>query len=250
MTILDTTEREIVKGDSRPDTTARPIRVAYVVHTFDMGGAERIVALLAKHLDRSRFQPMIICLNRNGNASTWGAAGDVPIVELHKRSGNDPGVVGRLAAAFRRHQVDVVHSNNWGTLLETVLARRWVRVPGHVHVEHGAELADLRLGFWRRRLRGTAMKWALRRADSVVGVCRSVREGIARRCGFRADRVRLIANGVEAPPGAGDQAERERVRRDLKISPRAVVVGSVGRLAPVKDFETAVEAVAQLVGWQ
>jgi glycosyltransferase involved in cell wall biosynthesis len=120
-------------------------------------------------------------------------------------------------------------------------------VPCHVHVEHGAELADLRLGFLKRKLRGMAMRWAFRRVDGLVSVCDGVTRLLTYRCGYPAQRVRQIPNGVEAPPGARDPAERSRVRAALGAVPETCVVGSVGRLAPVKDFGTAVEAVARLV---
>jgi len=241
--------------DSRTDTrsvdalapAARPLRVAHVLHAFSVGGAERIAALLANHTDRAGFQPMIICLDRNRAGRSWHLADDVPIVELRKRSGNDPRVVFRMAKVLREHQVDVVHSNNWGTLLETSLARRLAGVPRHVHVEHGAELVDLNLGFLKRRLRGTAMRWGLGRVDAVVSVCQGVTERIVERCGYPAERVRQIPNGVDCPEGALDAAERNRVRAELGIGPETCLIGSVGRLAPVKDFGTAIEAVARLI---
>jgi len=226
---------------------AAPIRIAHVLHTFGMGGAERIAALLANYADRESFRPMIVCLGENRATARWEIADDVDVVELRKSSGNDPRVVFRLARVLREHGVDVVHSNNWGTLLETSLARRLAGVTHHVHVEHGAELADLRLGFVKRRLRGMAMRWAFRRVDALVSVCDGVARLLTYRCGYPAERVRQIPNGVEAPPEARDPAERSRVRAALGVGPETWVVGSVGRLAPVKDFVTAIEAVARLV---
>lgn len=223
-----------------------PIRVAHVLHTFGMGGAERIAALLANHADREGFRPMIVCLGENRADGRWELADDVEVVALHKSSGNDPRVVFRLARLLRERGIDVVHSNNWGTLLETTLARRRAGVPCHVHVEHGAELADLRLGFVKRQLRGMAMRWAFRRVDALVSVCDGVTRLLTYRCGYPAQQVRHIPNGVETPPGARDPAERSRVRAALGVGPETCVVGSVGRLAPVKDFPTAIEAVGRL----
>ena len=89
------------------------IRIACVVHTFDMGGIERCVAHLANHLDRSRFRPLIVCLNRSGSAAQWITRDDIPIVEIKKKPRNDLGAVRRLAGVLKEHQVDVVHSHNW-----------------------------------------------------------------------------------------------------------------------------------------
>ena len=43
-------------------------------------GAERIVAHLVNNLDRDRFRPMIICLDRSGAAARWLTRDDVPII--------------------------------------------------------------------------------------------------------------------------------------------------------------------------
>ncbi|MEO1995968.1 MAG: glycosyltransferase, partial [Planctomycetaceae bacterium] len=65
------------------------MRVAYIVHGFGVGGVERCVAHLANHLDRDRFQPLIIALTRNGAAANWIERDDVPILEINKRVSND-----------------------------------------------------------------------------------------------------------------------------------------------------------------
>ena len=143
------------------------MRVVYVVHTFETGGLERCTANLCNLLDRSRFCPLVVCLNRNGAASDWIRAKDVPIVELRKRPSNDPKVVFRLAGVLRENAIDLVHSQNWGTLVETVLARRLARVRQHVHGEQGLELSDLQLRGFRRWLRRSGTRWGFRRANAL-----------------------------------------------------------------------------------
>ena len=226
----------------------QPLRIAYVVHTFDVGGLERCVARLVNHLDTERFSPLVICLNRSGDAAGWIQRADVPVIELGKRQGNDLRVIWRLAKALRDHRVDVVHSHNWGTLLETTLARRRAGVPAHVHAEHGLELADLQIASWRKRLRGCVARWALARADAVVAVADGVRRRLASRFGHPADAVELIGNGVDAMRNGDSPAQRDRIRRSLGVSKDTPVIGSVGRLAPVKDFGTAIEAISMMVG--
>jgi glycosyltransferase involved in cell wall biosynthesis len=222
------------------------IRVAYVVHTFDMGGLERCVAHLCNLLDRSRFAPMVICLNRSGAAADWIAKDDVPIVELHKRPGNDLRAVWRLARALRHHGVDVVHSHNWGTLVETSIARRWAGTPVHVHAERGTLLGELDVRGWRRRVRAMAMRWTLRRVDAVVSNAQSIAERIQAACGFPAERVVLIPNGVKAPRVDDVRESGAKLRRQWSIPQEAFVVGSVGRLVPVKGFATAIDSIARL----
>lgn len=222
-----------------------PLRVAYVVHTFDMGGLERCVARLVNRLDPTRFEPIIVCMDRNGDAAQWLQNQDVPIVELHTRAGNDPLVIRRLANTLRENQIDIVHSHNWGTLLETVLARRWAAVPCHIHAERG--MSSVLTHGLRARLRARAIRWALNRADAVVAVSGSVRQSLLDRCGRLMREVQVIPNGVDVPAEPAAGRSRDELRASLNVSPSAFVVGSVGRLVPIKEFGTAIDAVGQLV---
>ena len=223
------------------------IGVAYVVHTFHMGGLERCISRLANHLDRRQFRPLIICLAKNSDAAGWIERDDVKFVELHKRPGNDPLIVRRFARALRAENVDVVHSHNWGTLVETSVARRLARVPVHVHAERGMEIEDIEIRGLRSRARGMAMRWALNRADAIVAVAESVRGRLYERCGKLRRPVDIIPNGVDPPRRHSVSPTREELRRRLGIDAATVVLGSVGRLVRVKDFPLAVRATAELV---
>lgn len=224
----------------------RQARIGFVVHTFEMGGIERSVARLANGLNRERFLPVIFCLNRNGEAAQWITADDVKIVELHKRTGNDWRVVGRLARALRSERIDVVHSHNWGTLVETVLARRWAGVPRHVHAERGTLFGSVKLSGWQRHLRVPAARWALLQADQLLTNAQSISARLQTTFGLRANQIEVIPNGVDLPGGAPPAGARQEIRSRLGIGPQSVVIGSVGRLVDVKDFGTLVSAVAKL----
>lgn len=216
-----------------------------VVHTFDVGGLERCAANLCRTLSAERFEPEIFCLHRSGTAAAWLAGQNVPVHELGKRQGQDWGVVRRLADRLRDRRIDLVHSHNWGTLLETVLARRQAGVRRHLHAEHGLELSDLRLPFWKRWLRSAAVRWALARVDGVAVISQGIEARIA---GLRPSRTPLhrIDNGVDLPAGAEDAAARDRLRNEFDLPHDAVVCGSVGRLAEVKNFPLLIEAVARI----
>ncbi|MFG0335426.1 MAG: glycosyltransferase [Maioricimonas sp. JB049] len=223
------------------------LRVAYMVRTFNTGGLERCIARLANHLDRERFEPMVICLRKSGSAADWIERDDVPILELNQRDGNDPLALRRLARLLREQRVDVVHSHNWGTLVETAIARRWAGVPVHVHTEHGQGLHADQKGL-KKKLRTAVERWAFNRASQIVICAESVRTPIHQRNGFPADRMLFVPNGVEDPAEVPVTAAPAQLRQQLGIPADAIVVGSLGRLAEVKDFATAIESIAVLRG--
>ncbi len=223
------------------------IRIAYVVHGFQAGGLARCVARLVDALDRSRFQPCIICLDRSGAAASWVKATDVPIIELRKSVRGGLGLIRRLAAAFREHHIDVAHSHNWGTLGETAAACRLVRPRVlHVHAERGTVLGPATASVVRRRLRGAVMRQTLTRADAVLSNSHETARRVAAVTGIPASHIRIIPNGLDTPLAdrIHRDIERQRVRRLLDLTDDSVLVGSVGRLVSVKDFPTAIQAMA------
>lgn len=222
------------------------LRIAFVVYKFQAGGLERCVARLASCLDRSQFCPVIICLDRNGSAAAWLETDDVPVYELNKRPGNDPGLVIRLARLLRTKQVDIIHSHNWGSLLESVLARMVGSVPLHVHAERGLELAEMQTSVWRRRARSLVSRAALGRTDAVVAVSREIRNRLVS-IGVPVHRIHLIPNGIDPLPVRDQACERARIRKELGLSESAVLACCVGRLVPVKNFPVAVQSIALVV---
>ena len=227
-------------------TTNFPIRIAFVVHTFDMAGLERCIAHFVNNLDHSRYQPLVVCLNRSGSASQWITRDNVPIIELHKRPQNDLRVIKRLASTLREHRVDVVQSHNWGTLLETTLACRRIKGIRHVHTEHGQELSAIHAHGVKRWLRTFAGRWALKRIDSVVAVAESVRERLRKEWDCPCLNIDFIPNGVCAPASPETPENRNNLRKSLGLSEDSFLIGTVGRLAPVKDFGNAIDAVVRL----
>jgi glycosyltransferase involved in cell wall biosynthesis len=63
--------------------------------------------------------------------------------------------------------------------------------------------------------------------------------------GFPRSAITTIRNGVELPRFAA--ADRRDGRRKLGLSDAEVVIGTVGRLVPVKDHATLLEAISRVI---
>ncbi len=200
---------------------------------------------LASRLDSSRFQPLVVCLNRSGPAAKWLETDDVPIFELHKGPRNDLGVIFRLKSLLREQRVDIVHSHNWGTLVETSLARRWARTAVHIHAERGTVLGDAGRRGLRRFIRTAAMRWSVGRASGLVSNAVAVARRAALSAGVPFEQIRIIPNGLDVPRVV-PETETQELRCQLQIPADAILVGSVGRLVDVKNFASAIDAVGQL----
>ena len=212
--------------------------VAHVVNSLETGGLENGVVNLV-NMAGDRFRHCVVCMTTEGSFRER-LRPEIEIVALGKRPGKDLRALWRLVRLLRRLQPDVVHSRNWATF-DAVLAARVARVPVVVHGEHGRDITDP-LGANPRRKR-------LRRAlaplvDRFVTVSRDLATWLTDQIRVPAHKVVTIHNGVDLTRFGARCRQEARAR--LGIPPDGLVVGTVGRLDPVKDQAGLVEAFAGL----
>jgi sugar transferase (PEP-CTERM/EpsH1 system associated) len=220
---------------ARPDGRERPLRVMHLLHTFGVGGMEVGITKLVNSLDRSRIASSI-CSCRPGDSLKQRLRPDIPLYEFNRREGNDPRLVVQLVRLFRAKRPDVIHTHRWATLLEGLIAARLAGVPFVVHGEHGT--------LETRRHNALVQRTVWNRVDRVLSVSSRLAERMARDIGFRVDRIQVIRNGVDLERFKPEQ--RLEARASFGLEPHQIVIGSVGRLVPVKDQATLLRALALL----
>jgi sugar transferase (PEP-CTERM/EpsH1 system associated) len=209
----------------------------HVVFRLHPGGMEHGVVKLVNGLPLPQVQSSI-CATSPGGSLRELVRPEVPVFELRRRDGNDPVLVWRLYRLFRRERPDIVHTHAWGTLVEGWMAARLAGVPIVVHGEHGTLQAEPRQIAVQRRIWG--------RVDHVLSVSSRLAEKLSAVTGFPLARIEVIRNGVDL--SRFGSTDRAAARAALGIAADAFVVGTAGRLVPVKDHATLLEALARMAG--
>jgi sugar transferase (PEP-CTERM/EpsH1 system associated) len=209
--------------------------VVHVVYTFRTGGMEMGVLKLVNGLDPAQVQSAICSTTPAGEIASM-VDPRVPVFELSRRPGHDLRVVVDLYRLFRRERPHIVHTHAWGTLLEGLVAARLAGVPVVIHGEHGT----LQLRPHQRRLQ--RMAWST--VDRVLSVSSRLAERMSAETGFPLDRITTLRNGVNLDRFRS--VDRRAARQALGLAAEERVVGTVGRLVPVKDQATLVDAVGEL----
>lgn len=223
-------------GAARTDgKDAAPLRVMHVLFRLQAGGMEYGVVKLVNGIDRSRVASSI-CSTTPADDLKLLLRPDVPLHECQRRPGNDPSLVLQLYRLFRKERPHIVHTHAWGTLCEGLLAARLARVPVVVHGEHGT----LQLKAYQSRMQRLAWK----RVDHVLSVSSRLAERMAAGTGYPLDRITVIRNGVDLE--RFHAVDRVAARSALGLPRDTLVVGTAGRLVPVKDQANLLEAFARL----
>lgn len=172
-----------------------PHPIALCITELEVGGAERMFVELATRLDRQRFAPHVYVLGPEPTASRDELcqrlrAADVPATYLNAtRTWHAPATIARLAACWRRERPVLVQSFLFHANLVARLAARAARVP---HVLCGLRVAEPTRP-WRLRIdRATSGL-----VERYVTVSQDVAEHAVRDGGLPADKLTVIANGVD-----------------------------------------------------
>jgi glycosyltransferase involved in cell wall biosynthesis len=226
---------------SAPPPGSRRVRLLYVAGNFVTGGAERHLLEMWRRIDRARFDVRIAVLKREGAFTPLVEATGLPIHDLGvgRRVYDPSGVRGllRLVALVRRFRPDVVHGYLFGPNLFAALAGRLCGVRVVCVAKRNVDAFESPRQIAVQRL-------AHRLATHVTAVSREVAASSVA-LGVPASRVTVIENGVDV--GRFDGATRRDALPGLEAVPAGVpLVGSVGCLAPRKDYGTLLAALARL----
>jgi sugar transferase (PEP-CTERM/EpsH1 system associated) len=216
--------------------------IAHVVYHFGTGGMENGMVNLINHLPEGRYRHAIISLAGHTEFKQRIRRGDVSFHDLDKRPGHDYSWYARLARLLRELRPAIVHTRNLNAL-EAQFVAAWLGIPGRVHGEHGRDVFDLEGRNWKYNLLRRAARPLVHR---YIAVSRDLAGWLTGTVGARPDRVTQIYNGVD-----GDMFHpRGAARPDLGppgfFAGARCVIGSVGRMAAVKDYPTLARAFIRL----
>lgn len=240
--------RRPVPGPVRPvpGHEGKP-RVLFLIRSLGRGGAERQLVELATGLRRSGWDVAVACFYAGGAFQRGLERGGVPVIDLRKRGRWDiAGFLWRLWRALREFRPDVVHGYlTVGNLLSLLghLASPGTRVVWGVR----SSFIDRRRYDWLSRATFALSCRMARRADRIIfnSEAGSALHGAR---GYPVDRLVVIANGIDTGRFHFDAASRLRMREAWGVPAHAVLVGLVGRLDPMKDHPTFLQAIARLAG--
>jgi sugar transferase (PEP-CTERM/EpsH1 system associated) len=227
----------------RSSETNNPPLVAHILQRLAVGGLENGVVNLINHMPEDRYRHAVICLARTTDYSQRIKRKDVPVIALHQRQGQDFSVHWRLLKVLVRLRPAIVHTRNLAALeFQAIAALAGVR--GRIHGEHGRDMHDLD---------GTNRKYNLLRktirpfVQHYTAVSIDLRQWLVDTIGVRPDRVTQIYNGVDTDKFRPRERKHGRFGPHGFLTQNSFVIGTVGRMEPVKDQITLIRAFIQLV---
>jgi len=225
---------------------ATPIRVCHVMTADLWAGAEVQVATLASYLSaRPEVQVSAVLFNEGWLASELRALG-ITVAVVDEGQHTSLGIVRFLMRFFRRHEIELVHTHRYKDNILGSIAAAFAGVPHVIRTVHGCS-EPLRGWDWLKALIyesiDLAALWCC--ADRVVAVSKRMVNAL-KGSGYRPGSLTHVHNGIDLSKvhATGSVAQ---TREAIGLNGRHVVIGTAGRLSPVKGHEYLVRAASRIV---
>ncbi len=198
---------------------------------FDTGGLENGIVNLVNNMDARAYRHAILALTEITDFRHRIRRDDVAFIALAKPPGHGFWLYPKLFRLLRGLKPAIVHTRNLGAL-EVAIPAWAAGVRGRIHGEHGREVDDLdgrnRKNQWLRRLYRPFV-------HHYFALSRDLAEYLVAKVHVSPTRLTQVYNGVDSErfhPADGAAAAVPGSPFDPQTH---WIVGTVGRMQPVKD---------------
>ena len=220
-----------------------PPLVIHIIHRLGIGGLENGLVNLINHMPENRYRHAIICLKNSTDFRDRIKQQEIEVIELNKKEGKDFGLYGSVRNVLKRLGPDIVHTRNLSGL-EYLIPAWFAGTKGRIHGEHGRDIYDLD---------GLNTKYTLLRkainpfVHHYVALSVDLANWLNHSVGVHSDKITQIYNGVDIQRFSPRNGPHLFVGPEGFTSSGTMVVGTVGRMEPIKDQLTLIRAFLHLL---
>ncbi len=223
-----------------------PPLIAHVIYALGTGGLENGLVNIINRCPPDRYRHAVICLTTADQFAGRIQAADVRIVTLGKRPGHDLKVFWRLWKVLRELRPSIIHTRNLAALEMQLVG---IFVPGarRIHGEHGRDIYDLDGSNRKYRLLRQILDPFIHR---YIAVSEDLCSWLTQTLRLAQGRIQQIYNGVDQERFSPRPDQRPALAPPGFLRDDQLLVGTVGRLAEVKDQFSLLAAVQILASQQ
>ncbi|MCP4766456.1 MAG: glycosyltransferase [Gammaproteobacteria bacterium] len=217
-----------------------------------VGGVETTLIGWLKHMNQSRFEPVLFCFEQAGQSHQ-------PFMQYLSRHGlqarllpwgktkNLPAAVMQLVRQIKAYPGKncIIHTQDVRADLVGWLAARSTATP-LMSSNHGWHSIGNGMGFKLQMAEALRAK-LLQRFEKLIEVCESTRQESIKR-GIDPKKTITIQTGIDLDAAQNiRQDQRDNIRADLGIQPNQIIIGNLARLYPEKGQKHLLDTVPKVL---
>ncbi|TPH13286.1 TIGR03088 family PEP-CTERM/XrtA system glycosyltransferase [Litorilituus lipolyticus] len=206
--------------------------IVHLIYRLDIGGLERVMLNCINKLAGEPYKHVIISLT-DANHFAQDQESPLEVFCLNKKQGNDFSVHFKLFKLLKQIQPHILHSYNLSTIEYHPIA--WLAgVPGHIHAEHGRDIADPQGLNKKHNFLRKLMAYFIQR---YICVSEDLFQWLISTVGIPQNKALLIQNGIDTEQFNLAKKDSDSIRLAI-----------VARISPVKDHYNLLKALVILQG--
>jgi len=210
------------------------MRIAYVLTSLGVGGAERQVLALAERM-KARGHAVLLVVLLPRQAEEWPTALDLVRLEMRKRPLSLLAGAWKARRFLRDFQPDLIHSHTFPANMMARLLRPCGLTPVISTIHNVYE------GGWPRMLAYRLTDGLSRRTSAVS---RAAADRFVRLKAVPARKLSVLMNGIDTAEFAPSPERRARIRKGMSAGDEFIWL-SAGRITPAKDYPNLLRAFAR-----
>lgn len=211
-------------------------KLVHIISSLKQGGAESLIIDMINHLND--FEHHVVYFHDGPNRERLQRAG-IATSHVHGLVHRyDPLFWFRLWRLVRRLEPDCIHSALWVANLGARFLARILNIP-LISVVH--------LGVHQDGIVRNMIDWAtFRLSKRVVTVSQEIANSLQQRSWIPAERINVIANGIDINAVLVQSRQRRVTKADLGFDDDALVIGTVGRFIARKNHQLLIRSFARV----
>jgi len=231
------------------------IKVVHIITRFDKGGSAENTYLTLKGMDKNRYDVTLIsgieknpAQNRSGQMENMQV--EHIIIPNLKRSINpinDWKAFLKIHRILKNNNFEIVHTHTSKAGFLGRIAARAARTPLIIHTPHGHVLFGY-FGKFKTFIFKFLEKFTVRITDQIIALTRREKEDYVTAKMAKEDKITVIHSGIELEKYKNLSIEKKQsFKKTLKISEEVLLIGTAGRLVPVKGPEILLRAAEKVL---
>lgn len=211
----------------------KKIKILYILPSLASGGAERFLLDLIYNLDLNIFDPQLLLFKDSGFFYPEAINRGVKIKVLSKKFKFDLINFFQIFKYIKKEQPDIVHTELGGDIYGKIAAKL-AGIKVIISTEQNVSANDNFINYFLK-------KWTASWSNKIIAISSAVKNDLIKKYQVAPAKIELFFNGLNVEKfKQSDEVKKER----LEIDP--VIIGSIGRLSPQKNFSLLFKALAQV----